>query len=255
MVFRTHVTRLVGAVAGASMLLLSGQAAFADDEEGEDESTESTKTTETCVEVEGGSPEPSPEPTETEAAADDETLAVVSDKPDNGNGKSAEKSNNGNGKDKSADKSNKGQANKEDKANNGGGKEAAQAKKCAKEAERAARAELKVAIKESGGSWGAEMSRAAHIKVAIKFAAKAEMLPDDAKAHALARIMALIGVNLDEDFDFASLFPEDFDIEAALAYIDEIAALGAEDEAEGSDDDDHDHDGDDDVEPSPSPIA
>jgi len=229
------------------MLLLSGQAAFADDEEAEDEPTESTKTTETCVVDTGGSPESSPEPTETEAAGDEETLAVFSAKPDNGKGngndKSADKSNNGQAN--KEDKSNNGQANKEDKANNGGGKEAAEAKKCAKEAERAARAELKAAIKESGGSWGAEMSRAAHIKVAIKLAAKAEMLPDAAKAHALSRIMALIGVNLDAEFDFASLFPEDFDLESALAYIDEIAALDA---AKGGDDDDGD-----DVEPSPSP--
>ena len=223
------------------MLLLSGHAAFADEDAAEDESTESTKTTETCVVGGGSDSESSPEPTETEAAGEEETLAVFSAKPENGNGN--DKSNKGQAN--KEDKSNKGQTKKEDKANKGGGKDEAQAKKCAKEAERAARAELKAAIKESGGSWGAEMSRAAHIKVAIKLAAKAEMLPAAAKAHALSRIMALIGVNLEDDFDFASLFPEDFDLEAALAYIDEIAALDA---AKGGEFDDAD-----DVEPSPSP--
>jgi len=95
----------------------------------------------------------------------------------------------------------------------------ASGKKCDAYAERQARKAFKDALKDSGISWGRERSSEAHAKVAARWAERIDFMPETAKAQVLVQMMAKVGADLPEGFDYSTLFPEDFEFDKVEAYI------------------------------------
>lgn len=242
---------LSAAFAAMALVALTTTAAAAEEEDvtGGDGTAVEAPTTGTCViYVEDVEAEDASEAEASDGSDDERELAsaVGIKKPENpGNGKGNGGSDKG-GKPDKADKTSNGKGNsdkagKPDSANNGkGNSDKAKRANCEKKADNAARSDLRNAIREAGGSWGMEMSREAHVRVAVRLAERIEFLPDSAKSYALVSIMEKVQADLPEDFDYSQLFPEGFDFDAVSSYLDSITAWKLDNPDEDGLDDDSD---------------